>query len=290
MILKHMTPFQQRLIVSTVGFILALAFIFFSNIPAFKPIFTAAIAVAIGIAAWEFYQIAIVKGIKPAATLGISLGTIYVFAVALSTQYTEAKMLPVISLFAALLCSFLYYFAKGNSPFINLPITFFSIAYLYIPLSCMLSITYFFSINGIQDGRLWIFYLIIVTKMTDIGGFFIGKQFGKQKLAPYISPKKTWEGALGGFFSAILASVIVKMISSLTDGEAFALTTIESLWLGALLGIVAQFGDLAESLLKRDGGVKDSSRLPGLGGILDVVDSLVFTAPLLYIFLRIYAK
>jgi len=287
--INQMTPLQQRLLVSGVGTLLVLIAIFLSPVPAFKPFFAAAIATVIGVAIREFYHIAQAKGLQPASRLGIILSTLYTFSVALSTQYECARMLPQIMLLTALLCCFFYYFAKGNSPFINLPVTLFSLAYLAVPLSCMISIAYFFPSGSTQDGRWWLFYLLAVTKMTDTGGFFIGKQFGKQKLAPYISPKKTWEGALGGLLLAICVSVALKSIACLFDGLAFTLTFWESLWLGALIGVGAQFGDLAESLLKRDGGVKDSSHLPGLGGMLDIVDSLVFTAPLVYIFLRIHA-
>ena len=126
--------------------------------------------------------------------------------------------------------------------------------------------------------------------MTDTGGFFIGKKFGKEKLAPYISPKKTWEGALGGFVAAIFSSIAVVFFASIFDPEAFGLTLWQSIWLGAGIGICAQIGDLSESLLKRDGGIKDSNQVPGLGGMLDIVDSLVFSAPLVYIFLKVYTE
>lgn len=283
-----MTPLKQRLTLSSIVTLAALLIIFLSSVPAFKPIFACAIAASIGMAMWELNNIARAKGLKPAEKLGITLGVVYALSVALSTQYLWAKLLPELMLLFSLLSIFLYYFAKGVSPFMNLSATVFSIAYLAVPLSCMILIAYFFDQTKEQDGRWWLLYLVAVTKMTDTGGFFIGKNFGKQKLAPYISPKKTWEGALGGLCCAIATSLLIKVIAFLFNAS-FSLTLWQSLWLGAGIGIVAQCGDLAESLLKRDGGIKDSNQLPGLGGMLDIVDSLVFSAPLVYIFLKAYS-
>lgn len=290
MILNKMTPLQQRLVLSGAGSLIALIVIFLSLVPAFKPIFTAVIAAIIGVAMWELYQIFRAKGLEPATKAGIFFGVLYTFAVSIGTQYASAQMLPEFVLLVCLLSCFLYYFSKGKSPLQNLSATVFNIAYLAVPLSCMIRIVYFFDGNTLQDGRWWLFYLIVVTKMTDIGGFFIGKRFGKEKLAPYISPKKTWEGALGGFFAALVASIAIMLLARILDYDSFSLTLWQSLWLGAGIGICAQFGDLSESLLKRDGGIKDSNQFPGLGGMLDIVDSLVFTAPLVYIFLKVHAE
>lgn len=289
MILSKMNPLQQRLIVSAIGILIVLVVIYLSPVPAFKPLFTLIIAAIIGTAMWEYYDIAHAKGLTPIKRLGISLASLYTIAVSLSTQYPSAKELPEITLLFCLLGCFLYFFASGSAPFTNISTTFFGIAYLAIPLSCMIRIAYFFSQSGEQDGRWWLFYLITVTKMTDTGGFFIGKKFGHNKLAPYISPKKTWEGAIGGLGLAILTSIIIKILAHIFDSHAFQLNFWQSIWLGIWIGVLAQCGDLAESLLKRDGGVKDSNQLPGLGGMLDITDSLVFTAPLVYIFLKIHA-
>lgn len=285
---KQLSQLQQRLVVSVLGTILTLICVYLSQEPAFKPVFTAAIATTICMAMWELYQIFKAKGLEPAVKAGITLGACYTIAVAIGTQYRGAKMLPEFILLLSLLCSFLYYFSRGSSPLQNLSSTIFGIAYLAVPLSCLLRVAYFFSYSGAQDGRWWLFYLLFVTKMTDTGAFFVGKRFGKEKLAPYISPKKTWEGALGGLAAAIVSSVAIKLISSLFASGTFDLTLWQSVWLGAGIGVFAQFGDLSESLLKRDGGIKDSNILPGLGGILDIVDSLVFSAPLVYIFLKVY--
>ena len=288
MMIQQLSPLMQRLVVSTLGTILALIFVYMSPVPAFKPIFTLAIAATISMAMWELYQIFKAKGLEPAIKAGITLGAFYTFAVAIGTQYTGAEMLPEFILLLSLLCSFLYYFSRGSSPLQNLSSTIFGIAYLAVPLSCLIRVAYYFSLTGTQDGRWWLFYLLAVTKMTDTGAFFVGKRFGKEKLAPYISPKKTWEGALGGLITAIISSVVIKLFTSIFDNGAFGLTLWQSVWLGAGIGIFAQFGDLSESLLKRDGGIKDSNILPGLGGMLDIVDSLVFSAPLVYIFLKVY--
>ncbi len=282
---KQLTHLQQRIISGTIGSLIVFLAIFLAPFPAFKPIFTLAIAGVIGVAMWELFHIAQEIGIEPAVKLGISLGAIYAFAVSLSTQYSFAHLFPDCVLLAALLVCFLYYFVKGNSPFINLSTTLFGIGYLAVPLSCLISIVYFFPSESDFGGRWWLLYVFLVTKITDMGAFFVGKAFGKQKLAPYISPKKTWEGAIGGLFCAIATSVAINLLSSF-DGN-YALDIWQTIWLGAIIGVFAQCGDLAESLLKRDCGVKDSNSLPGLGGMLDIVDSLVFTAPLVYIWLKI---
>ena len=286
--ITNFTPLQQRLAVSGIGTLVALIMIFLAPVPVFIPFFAAFIAGIICIAMWELYQIYRAKGLEPAMKVGLTFGGLYTMAVAADTQYHAAAMLPELILLISLLSCFCYYFSKGSSPLLNLSATMFSIIYLAVPLSCMIRIIYFFSENGAQDGRWWLFYLITVTKMTDTGGFFIGKAFGKEKLAPYISPKKTWEGALGGLFAAICASGAIRTLATAFDADAFGLTLWQSIWLGAGIGIFAQFGDLSESLLKRDGGIKDSNQLPGLGGVLDIVDSLVFSAPLVYIFLKTY--
>ena len=121
--------------------------------------------------------------------------------------------------------------------------------------------------------------MIVVTVMTDVGAYFAGKKFGKKKLAPNLSPGKTIEGAAGGLMLALIASLVMYFINSAH------LSFFMAVLLGILFGIVGQAGDLAESLLKRDAGVKDSNGLPGLGGVLDIVDSLLFTAPLTYLVL-----
>lgn len=286
--LRQLNPFQQRLAVGALGTVLTLIVVLLSPVPAFKPVFTAAIAATICVAMWELYQIFRAKGLEPAAKAGITFGAIYAISVAIGTQYAWAKMLPEFVLLLALLSCFLYYFSRGSSPLQNLSATIFGIAYLAVPLGCLIRIAYYFDQTGAEDGRWWLIYLLAVTKMTDTGAFFIGKRFGKEKLAPYISPKKTWEGALGGFITAIVSSVAIKLLSSIFASGDFGLTLWQSVWLGAGIGIFAQFGDLSESLLKRDGGIKDSNILPGLGGMLDIVDSLVFSAPLVYIFLKVY--
>ncbi|MGB1539806.1 MAG: phosphatidate cytidylyltransferase, partial [Rickettsiales bacterium] len=119
-------------------------------------------------------------------------------------------------------------------------------------------------------------YLLAVIWATDIGAYFSGKQIGGPKMAPRISPKKTWAGLLGGMLSATIIGVILAWFFP------FPHTFLQALWISPLLAVVAQIGDLFESWLKREAGMKDSGTLiPGHGGILDRVDGLTFTAPLL---------
>jgi phosphatidate cytidylyltransferase len=282
------TNFKQRLLASAIGILILSVLIYMSPQGIFTFLFTIAFAGILSVALWEFYQLATSGGYKPQITIGIISTIAYVLALYLNHLMPLHNALPEAVLGLTVIAAFLQFFFTGHKPLVNLSITLFGILYLIIPLGCLYNINFFFSPTDSQDGRLWLLYVIAVTKMTDTGAYFWGKLYGKTPMAPYISPKKTLEGALVGFISGVLTSFIFYSIAhTLYSKSPIALTFFQSIALGGCISILAQFGDLAESLLKRDMGAKDSNQLPGLGGMLDILDSLVFTAPLMYLFLKI---
>ncbi len=142
--------------------------------------------------------------------------------------------------------------------------------------------------NISRGGLLALLSMIVVVKMTDIGAYTFGRLFGRHKLAPILSPGKTWEGALGGLTLGVLGALIA--LGPLAERMGVATERPWPLWIsgalvyGVVVGGAGIVGDLAESLLKRDAGVKDSSTwLPGFGGILDLLDSLLVAAPVAYL-------
>jgi phosphatidate cytidylyltransferase len=148
------------------------------------------------------------------------------------------------------------------------------IVYLTPPLS-----------NGVLTGQFYVLYLIAVTKFADMGAYLTGSAIGRHLMVPHISAKKTWEGFFGALGFALLCSLA---LFKLMPGHLSALTWTHATILGLLLGFAAVIGDLAESIIKRSTGVKDSGNLlPGIGGALDLLDSLLFTAPLLFFYLRL---
>ncbi len=139
--------------------------------------------------------------------------------------------------------------------------------------------------DGHLTGHFYLLYLAAVTKMSDCGAYLTGSLIGKHPMIPRISPKKTWEGFFGALGHSILTSVILVRIFPTQLALIGSLAS--AVILGLMLGFAAVLGDLAESLLKRSTHIKDSGHfLPGIGGALDLIDSLLFTAPLLYLYLR----
>jgi phosphatidate cytidylyltransferase len=134
------------------------------------------------------------------------------------------------------------------------------------------------------DGRFYVLYFILVTKFSDTGAYVVGSLIGRHKMIPRISPGKTWEG----FAGAVLVSTGASVLFARLAGDRLAgMTPGHAVILGVILSVAAVVGDLIESLFKREAGVKDSGRfLPGIGGILDLLDSLMFNAPLMYVYLR----
>ena len=146
------------------------------------------------------------------------------------------------------------------------------------------------AVEGIWwPGRWLLLYAVFAAKFTDIGAYVIGCSFGRHKLIPRISPGKSWEGVFGG----VLVGTLVGTLYVWALRETFApmgLTWARALPLGVVLSVCAVVGDLTESLFKRAANVKDSGGvIPGMGGILDVLDSILFTAPAVYLFLRLAA-
>jgi phosphatidate cytidylyltransferase len=135
-------------------------------------------------------------------------------------------------------------------------------------------------LRSLDQGQSLIFFLFLVTWAGDTAAYYVGKGFGRHRLAPRVSPNKTVEGAIGGWIASILTAV-------LAQGWFLPMLSVsDSMLLGGMLGIAGQLGDLTESMFKRGSGVKDSGNfLPGHGGILDKLDSLIFTAPAFYYYL-----
>jgi phosphatidate cytidylyltransferase len=134
------------------------------------------------------------------------------------------------------------------------------------------------------DGNFYVLYFILVTKFSDLGAYCVGSLIGKHKMIPRISPGKTWEG----FGGAIVVSTLVSMVfAHFLKDRLYGMNYFHATILGILLSTAAVVGDLIESIFKREAKVKDSGRwFPGIGGILDLMDSLLFNAPIMYLYLR----
>ena len=135
-----------------------------------------------------------------------------------------------------------------------------------------------------RTGQLLVLYLVVVVKMADVGAYFVGRAIGKHKLFYRITPGKTWEGLFGGVVASIVASWVFFRVSGGDLGKLH-MELVDAMVLGVAMPIVGVVGDMFESLVKRACSIKDSSEtIPGMGGVLDVVDSLLFGAPVLYVY------
>ncbi len=275
-----MQNWQQRLIMGSLVSVLAIVALFTAYIPYIQFLFIATAVAIITIASWELLQLTIKVGATPLSTITLSCVALYLIAVFTATQIRSLDYLPELALLITLFVVFLYHFYSHEHPINTIANSLFPLAFLAVPLGTAIQIVYYFPPDSGQDGRWWLFFLLIVVKINDVAAYVVGKTIGKHPLTRYISPKKTWEGAIAGFAAALVTGAIFHTV--------LLLPLLSSILLAGALTLAAQFGDLSESLLKRDAGTKDSNTLPGLGGILDIVDALVFSSPLMYIFLKFY--
>lgn len=224
----------------------------------------------------EYVEILKHKGFFPNFTFILLVNTLIVVLVACKLT---AFIVPVM-IFSTIL-AFMVVLFKGKQPYIaNVATNVLGVAYLSLPCYIILIRQLNYAGRGflslpLNDGLGFLILLFFAVLGTDVGAFFIGKNFGKHLLSPIISPKKTIEGAIGGALFAIIFALVV--------GYFIDLAWYHSLIVAILITVFAQLGDLAESMLKRDAGVKDSGNsLPGHGGFMDRSDSYMFTAAVAY--------
>jgi len=158
---------------------------------------------------------------------------------------------------------------------------------MYVPFLFSFVALLAFMPGNPDQNRFLLIYLLAVTKFSDVGAYVVGSLIGRHKMIPRISPGKTWEG----FAGAILTSLGISIALVYVMGEHVrALSFRDGIILGLLLPLISVVGDLAESVVKRDASIKDSGRtIPGIGGALDLIDSILFTAPVLYFYLQFTA-
>ena len=218
---------------------------------------------------YEFHNFAEKKGYRPARKSSIALTLVLLVAAVFypPSVVTELLMAGLIIVFTRLLL----HPEKRISNLIDCALTTLGIIYVGWFFSHLLQL------RKLPDGAALITLLLVGSAFTDMGGFFVGRKFGRIKLHPRVSPKKTVEGAIGGLCTAIAACLFVGYLTGLPYIHCFAAAVI--------IAIVGQLGDLFESSLKRDVGVKDSgTAIPGHGGALDRFDSLAFAAPIFYLY------
>lgn len=217
-----------------------------------------------------------------------SLKVIYLTEAILATVvYFKRIDLVAITLTICAMCSFLWVLFRGRQPYIaNVATTLLGMVYCgWFPLHLIFLRD--LSCDKYDSGLGFVILMFTAILMTDVGCYYVGTKFGKHKLAPVISPNKTIEGSIGGMFFAILGSLLIWAYMKF-------LLEIDVHWYAMVCGgiictIFAQIGDLCESLIKRDAGVKDSgTSLPGHGGFLDRTDSFVLTIPVMYYFCKCF--
>ncbi|MCK9432232.1 MAG: phosphatidate cytidylyltransferase [Candidatus Omnitrophica bacterium] len=220
----------------------------------------------------EYFLMLEKKDIHNYKYFGIGMGIIIPASIMLKFEPTKSweLLFIVIALFSLILMQFKR--RENSGVIVDISTTIFGILYVSWFFSFLIKIRY------LEGGLGFLTALLLITKLGDIGAYLVGSRWGKKLLLPHISPKKTVEGSLGGLVFSVLGGFACKPFLPFGYGQL--------LFISVGLGVLGQLGDLSESLLKRDCQVKDSGSIfPGMGGVLDEIDSLLFTAPVFYFIL-----
>ena len=240
-------------------------------------VLTVVILISLGL--YEFFTLIEKKGIPMYKYFGTVIGIIIPLSTYFRFELTKGWELLFLSL--ALIGLFILQFSRRENTNAVLAISTTMFGVLYIAWF----FTFMIKLRIMPYGMALVGCLLLVTKGADIGAFLLGVKWGRHSLIPRISPNKTIEGTLGGIAFGILGALASK--SFLPDLPVFS--WVNMIFLGISLSVLGLLGDLSESLIKRDCGAKDSGNLlPGMGGILDVIDSLLFTAPAFYFYINFY--
>jgi len=255
------------------------------------PALVTLLSLAAGLAAWEFYRLAAARGVQALSTPGIVVSAL--IPVIVHARYLGFWVPPVsiVALLVPVLLT-IALFARGvaGAPMAAVGATLTGIVYTGGMLSFAYALRYHEFAVGARAGTALVMFPVVVTWLNDSGAYFFGRRFGRARLMPTVSPRKTWAGAYGGALTSVLATWALAALV-LPSWAHLTLGITGILVVGVMLSVAAQVGDLAESMFKREAGVKDSSSLiPGHGGVLDRVDSLLFTLPVGYVLFGIFLR
>lgn len=281
------------------GFIIASTVVLFSNY--LPPVGVWLLLVALStIGQLEFYAMANKAGIPVFRVVGVVCGAAIISATFCTIGPSEASLAAgykwenLVTL-ATLMVIFVRQFPQkhNDKPLETIACTLLGVLYVPLLFNYLTRLVFAWSaadstFRVSETGRMLVLYLVLVVKSADTGAYFVGRAFGKHKLFPRISPNKSWEGLFGGVGTAMLASWLFWYFTGGTLGKV-VFGWVDAIALGILLSVVGVVGDMFESLVKRGAGVKDSGTIvPGMGGLLDVLDSLLFGAPALYAYIRLF--
>ena len=236
-------------------------------------VFTAVITGMLAYAAWEFNHLFKNAGYRPSASILI-LGTAGIVLVRHTFQFSGNDLLFAFLVMSAMATQVIEFEKGSKTSALDFTITIGGVLYLgWLG-------AYFISLRSLPDGVWWMLLVFPAILIGDAAAYFVGSRFGLHKLTRHVSPKKSWEGYIGGI---IIAGLATMLLAGLWHMRVPFITLEKGLIVGLVIAILAPLGDLGESMLKRTFGVKDSSHLlPGHGGMMDRMDSWLWAAPIGY--------
>ncbi len=272
---------KKRLITALIIIPLLVAAVWFDE-P--LPWFTVFVAIWGVLAVTEFYRMVAVRRALPLTSFGLIWTLMFILSrdselLAILEPHFDLNLLTLLLLTSAVVLPLIWLVLRRQreGAFTSWAWTLTGILYVGWLLS------HFVALRGLDLGREWVFFALFTTFASDSAAFFIGRTWGRHHLAPNISPRKTWEGTVAGVLGTIIVSLLLVRLLHLPISYGGAIL------LGMAVSVFGQLGDLAESLLKRNMGVKESGKLlPGHGGFLDRIDSIVVTGVVVYYYIILF--
>ena len=287
-----MSRFSRRLISAIAMWAIALSVIFSGN----ETVFLLLIG-SLGMAGlWEYFRMIERSGMRCFKAFGMICGAASFIGSFLALRTNSQTAAYDFEMFVLLVFLFgvfarqMFRPTSKNAPLETMAYTLFGLLYVAWLFNFMTKIVYVIprTSEGATVGQFYVLFLVVVTKFADMGAYLVGSRIGRHQMIPHISPAKTWEGFFGSLVFAVIGSYLLIF---LMPRQLAWLNVLHATALGLLIGLAAVVGDLGESIIKRSTGVKDSGAvLPGIGGMLDLIDSLLFSAPILFFYLRFLVR
>jgi phosphatidate cytidylyltransferase len=289
-----MSNLTQRIIVAAIGIPIVIYV-------SFKPFSLLGLVLIFAlIAVHEFYGLAKVKGFVPQVGIGMTLTAFIVLSFAhfrLPAVSLTSDLLPLVLILGVIATMTAELWKGYPNPLVQIAITLAGAVYVGIGLGGFYGVHEYFFIHAamaqtaqsvpdlVQTAAYFTIAMLASIWICDSAAFAVGRKIGKHKIAARVSPNKSWEGGIAGLMAAILVWFAVRAFAP----PLYNISIVTCIAMGLIVGVFGQIGDFAESLIKRDAGVKDSSTLiPGHGGVLDRLDSILFVAPLTYLYLHLF--